>query len=102
VQFVSAGGDLCLVCHREDYVLQAHEDLMANVEHDKKFAQRVKESVRRVLAFKKKWAKNLRPAKVPSAATIAKLSRRLWEFGEQVRLEPLSRAEDRFSRRGRR
>ena len=102
VQFVRAGGDLCLVCHREDYILQAHEALMSNAERDKKFAQRVTESARRVLAFKKKWAKNLRPAKAPSVATIEKLSRRLWEFGERVRLEPLSRAEDRFSRRGRR
>src|SRR5579871_2818549 len=100
VQFVRAGGDLCLICHREDYILQAHEALMKTTERDKKFAQRLTESARRVLAFKKKWAKSLRPAKAPSVAAIEKLSRRLWEFGEQVRLEPLSRAEDRFSRRG--
>src|SRR5207248_8017098 len=28
VQFVAAGGDLCLVCHREDYVMQAYEKLV--------------------------------------------------------------------------
>ena len=28
VQFVAAGGDLCLVCHREDYVMQAYENLV--------------------------------------------------------------------------
>src|SRR5215472_11088922 len=27
VESIQAGGDLCLVCHREDYVLQAHEGL---------------------------------------------------------------------------
>ena len=30
VEFVRAGGDLCLVCHREDFVLQAYEALIKN------------------------------------------------------------------------
>src|SRR5579864_7986481 len=55
VAFVRAGGDLCLVCHREDYVLQAYEALVTAAERDKKFAKRVAESSRRVLTFKKKW-----------------------------------------------
>ena len=42
--FVRAGGDLCLVCHREDYVMQAYEELAKNAERDKKFAKRVAES----------------------------------------------------------
>ena len=29
VEFVRAGGDLCLLCHREDYILQAYEALMS-------------------------------------------------------------------------
>ncbi len=91
VEFVRAGGDLCLVCHREDYVTQAYEELRHAAESDKHFAKRVNESARRVMAFKKKWAKTLRPSKSPSAATAEKLSRRLWEFGEQVRLDALSR-----------
>ena len=33
-------------------------------------------------------------AKAPSPATIEKLTRRLWEFGEQVRLEPFGRRAD--------
>lgn len=98
VEFIRAGGDLCLVCHREDYVLQAYEALVRTAERDKRFARRVDESARRVRAHKKKWARTLRPAKAPSSATVEKLSRRLWEFGEQVRLEPLSRREDRRSR----
>ena len=93
VEFVRAGGDLCLVCHREDYVLQAHEALLKTAEHDERFARRVEESVRRVKAFKKKWPKMLRLAKEPSRALVEKLSRRLWEFGEQVRIEALNRAE---------
>jgi len=101
VQFVQAGGDLCLVCHREDYVMQAYEALVNTAERDKKFAKRITESERRIKAFKKKWGKLLhagggaRATRPPSGAAIEKLSRRLWEFGEQVRLEPLSRREDR-------
>jgi beta-N-acetylhexosaminidase len=94
VEHIRAGGDLCLICHREDHVEQAYEGLAKMVERDPGFAKRVSESVRRVLAFKKKSAKILRSAKCPSTATVEKLSRRLWEFGEQVRLEVLNRAED--------
>jgi beta-N-acetylhexosaminidase len=91
VDFVRAGGDLCLVCHREDFVEEVHEALIKTAEHDSKFASRVAESSKRVLAFKKKSAKMLHESKAPSSATLAKLSRRLWEFGEQVRLEALDR-----------
>ena len=94
VEFVRAGGDLCLVCHREDYVTQAYEELVKTAERDKKLARRVAESARRVLVFKKKWAKMLRRTKSTSAARVEKLSRKLWEFGEQVRLEDLNRDED--------
>jgi len=92
VEFVRAGGDLCLVCHREEYVLQAHEALVKTSESDKHFARRGAESTRRVAAFKKKWAMMLRAGKAPSTAVVEKLSRRLWEFGEQVRIEAMNPA----------
>jgi len=95
VEFVRAGGDLCLVCHREDRVTEAYEEMVSTAGRDKKLAQRITESTRRVLAFKKKWAKILRRPKAPSGAMVEKLSRQLWEFGEQVRLEPFSRRADR-------
>ncbi len=94
VEFVRAGGDLCLICHREDYILQAYEGLIKAAEGDSKVARRVAEAARRVLAFKKKSAKTLRRAKAPTGPMVEKLSRRLWEFGEQVRLEPFSRRAD--------
>ena len=94
VEHIRAGGDLCLICHREDYISQAHEALIKTAERDPKFAKRAAESARRVLAFKKKSAKILRKTTVPSAATVEKLSRKLWEFGEQVRLEALNREEN--------
>jgi len=98
VEFVRAGGDLCLVCHREDRVLEAHEALIKAAEVDRNFKKRVVESARRVLAFKKKLANSLRLVKAPSAAVVERLTRNLWEFGEQVRLGPLSRQEDRRRR----
>jgi beta-N-acetylhexosaminidase len=100
VGFVRAGGDLCLLCHREDYILQAHEALVKTAERDTKIARRVTESERRVMAFKKKSAKILRRVAAPTRATVEKLTRRLWEFGERVRLEPFSREADK--RRARR
>src|SRR5579863_5489892 len=88
VEFLRAGGDLCLICHHEDYILQAEEALIKTAERDKQFAKRVGESSRRVLAFKKKMKKELKMAKVPTKAVVEKLARRLWEFGEEVRLGP--------------
>jgi beta-N-acetylhexosaminidase len=92
--FVRAGGDLCLICHREDYILQAHEGLVKTAEGDARFARRVTEATRRVIAFKKKCGKTLTRTKAPSGAAVEKLARQLWEFGERVRLEPFSRRAD--------
>jgi beta-N-acetylhexosaminidase len=93
VQFIRAGGDLCLVCHREDYIEEAYEKLEVAAERDAKFARRVAESSRRVLRFKTKSARLLRRRAATSSTAAEKLSRRLWEFGEQVRLEGLVRGE---------
>jgi beta-N-acetylhexosaminidase len=87
VEFARAGGDLCLVCHRQDYVEEAYEALVKAARSDTNFSRRAAESAKRVAAFKRRHAKTLHATAAPSASTIAKLSRRLWEFGEQVRLE---------------
>jgi beta-N-acetylhexosaminidase len=94
VEFIRGGGDLCLICHREDYITAAYEQLVATAERDPKFAKRAAEAVQRVLAFKKTSAKVLRRAKEPSAAGVEALSRKLWEFGEQVRVEAVVRSEE--------
>jgi beta-N-acetylhexosaminidase len=93
VEHIRAGGDLCLVCHREDYITQAFEELASTAERDAKFARQVEDAAARVLAFKKKSRKMLHAARGPSAARVEKLSRNLWEFGERVRLETFSRSE---------
>ena len=91
VQHIRAGGDLCLICHKEDGILRSYEAIIREAERDRKFAQRVKESAARVLAFKKKSSQLKRVAPQPSPEKIEKLSRALWEFGEQVRLEAIKR-----------
>jgi beta-N-acetylhexosaminidase len=93
VDFIRAGGDLCLICHREDYIAEAYESLVKATENDSKFASRVEESSQRILGCKTKSRKILHQTKPPSAATVEKLSRGLWEFGEQVRLEAMNRTE---------
>jgi beta-N-acetylhexosaminidase len=96
VQSIVAGCDLCLVCHHEEQVMLAWDGFVRAAESDKKFAKRAAEAARRVVKLKKKWAKILRPDNNSSSpAVVQKLSRRLWEFSEQVRLAPLSRREDR-------
>src|SRR5439155_4107051 len=91
VQHIRAGGDLCLICHEEEGILRSYEAIIREAERDRKFAQRVKESAARVLAFKKKSSQLKRVAPQPSPEKIEKLSRALWEFGEQVRLEAIKR-----------
>jgi len=102
VEHIRAGGDLCLICHREDYIAQAYDQLAVTAEQDPKFARRVAESSRRVLGFKKKSAKLLYRRAAPSSAMVERLSRKLWEFGEQVRLEALSLAENNHEQNARR
>jgi beta-N-acetylhexosaminidase len=89
VQHIRAGGDLCLICHEEDGILRSYEALIHEAERDRKFARRLKESTARVLAFKKKSRELKRATPPPMPTKIEKLSRTLWEFGEQVRIETI-------------
>jgi len=89
VEFVRAGGDLCLVCRQQEFVMRAHETLVLEAERDRKFARRAEESVKRVLAFKKKSEELRRRQVAPTAAKVERLTRQLWEFGEAVRFERL-------------
>jgi beta-N-acetylhexosaminidase len=89
---IRAGGDLGLICHREDFILRAHEAVIREAERDGKFARRVRESARRVLTFKKKSPARRRTA-VPTSARVEKLTRQLWEFGEEIRLATLDHEE---------
>jgi len=97
VQHIRAGGDVCLICHIEEHVVRSYESLIRAAERDRKFATRCQESIAQVLAFKK--SKELkRPAAAPTPDRLEKLSRQLWEFGEQVRLETIKRQSGRRHR----
>jgi beta-N-acetylhexosaminidase len=91
LEHIRAGGDLCLICHQEEYIARSYEALIKAAERDRRFAQRVKESSPRVLAFKKKSPVLKQRTTAPTTAKMETLSRQLWEFGEQVRLETIRR-----------
>ena len=90
VEHIRAGGDLALICHKEDFVLRSYAALVREATASRAFRRRVEESSRRVAAFKKKRLARWR-AQAPTAAIVEKLSRQLWEFGEEVRLAGLDR-----------
>ncbi len=94
---IRAGGDLGLICHQEDFILRAHEALVREAERDGGFARRVQESAGHVLAFKKKTLNQKAAARrrtpVPTSSRVEKLTRQLWEFGEEVRMATLAREE---------
>ena len=94
---IRAGGDLGLICHQEDFILRAHESLIREAERDSRFARRVGESARRVLAFKKKTfdkkSMAARRTPAPTSARVERLARQLWEFGEEIRMATLAREE---------
>jgi beta-N-acetylhexosaminidase len=92
-QFVRSGGDLCLICHKEEFVVASYEELERQAASNRAFARRAAESVKRVLAFKKKNKKLSRWSEPPAASDVERLTRKLWEFTEQVRLETIRRQE---------
>jgi beta-N-acetylhexosaminidase len=85
VEFIRAGGDLCLICHKEEAIAKEYEALVREVERDRRFRTRVLESVRRISALKIKSAEIRRRTPAPTAARLARMKRQMWEFGEEVR-----------------
>jgi beta-N-acetylhexosaminidase len=92
VEHIRAGGDLCLICHIEEYVTRSYEALIKEVETNRKFARRVAESAARVLAFKNRSSALKRRSPAPTPAKLEKLSRQVWELSEQVGLAKLGAA----------
>jgi beta-N-acetylhexosaminidase len=92
IEFVRAGGDLCLICHEQPGIERGFAAMTRECDGDARFRRRVAESARRVAAFKRKHARFLRLGSAPTEDKIARLSRQLWEFSEQVRYSALSGA----------
>jgi beta-N-acetylhexosaminidase len=89
IETIRAGADMFLVCHNEEHVWRTHKAVLRQAERDRRFAARVHQAAARVLSFKKKSRELKHRPPQPSATTLKKLSRELWELGEQVRLEAL-------------
>jgi beta-N-acetylhexosaminidase len=89
VQHIRSGGDICLICHLEEYVSRSYETLVTEAERDSRFARRMEESVGRVLTFKGRSVELKKKTKAPNREKVEKLARELWEFSEQVRLETI-------------
>lgn len=92
VAFIRAGGDLCLICHQQEFIEQAFETMQRTFDRDGTFRRRVVESAKKIEAFKRKHAKLLRMSKPPAQEKIDQLSRQLWEFSERVRLQQMAAA----------
>lgn len=86
VEHVRAGGDLCLLCHLEEGVIRSYEQLVREAEADRRFAQRVADSARRTLGFKRRQRNLATLPPAPTDAKVAKLTRQLWELVEELRL----------------
>jgi beta-N-acetylhexosaminidase len=89
VDFICAGGDLCLICHQQEFVEKAFEILQRTHSRDARFRRRVQQATRRIAAFKRKHAAMLKFPVAPSQQRVEALARQLWEFSEQVRLQRL-------------
>ena len=90
VSTLEAGSDMFLVCQKEEHVWRAWEAVVRRAESDARFARKVAARARRVEAFQKQSAEvgaKLPPA--PTAQCVDILRRRVWEFGEAVRLSGL-------------
>ncbi len=87
VEHIRAGGDVCLICHIEEYVSRSYERLIKEAERNPAFKKRIAESCLRVAAFKKKFLRTKNKSTLPTQTKIDRLSRQLWEFSEQIRLD---------------
>ena len=93
VEHVRAGGNLGLVCHKEEFVMSSYEALIQEAERNRKFAARLTESANHVTTFKKRHSEIFKRVTAPTVGRMESISRGMWEFSEQVRLQTLGRPE---------
>jgi len=87
VETIRAGADIYLICHNEEFIWRSYEKILTTAEKDKKFARLVTDASNRILAMKKKQRKILAAtSKAPTAKSLDKLRRKIWEFTEEIRL----------------
>ncbi|HTV65062.1 MAG TPA: beta-N-acetylhexosaminidase [Bryocella sp.] len=89
VETLLAGADMFLICQKEESVRRAFEAVLQRAEKDNKFARLVAEKSVRVLAAKKRSKGLRRMPEAPSQKKVERLTRRFWEFGEELRAHAL-------------
>ena len=85
VETLLAGADIFLICQKEESVRRAYEAVFKRAEKDKKFATLIAEKAERVFAAKKKAKRLDKMPEPPTKKIIEKLTRKIWEFGEELR-----------------
>ena len=100
VQHIRAGGDMALVCYKEELIVRAYEALIHEAERDVEFANRVARTLKRIqfLRMKLFGLSIKRRASTPATPKVERLSRQLWEFGEEVRMATLARTDNQKER----
>ncbi len=89
VETLLAGADMFLICQKEESVRRAFEAVVKRAESDRKFAKLVARKAQRVAKAKKKAKALKRVSEAPSKKTIEKLTRKIWEFSEELRAHAL-------------
>ena len=89
VETLRAGADMFLICQKEESVRRAFEAVVKQAESDRKFARLIAEKYKRVLAAKKNSKALKRMPTSPAQKTIERLTRRIWEFSEELRAHAL-------------
>lgn len=74
VETIRAGADIFLVCRNEEHVRRTYDAVLRAAESDSTIAARVRESARRVLAYKKKWKLSRKLAPAPSGNKVSTLA----------------------------
>jgi len=90
IETLRAGSEMLLICRNQDHVQLAYDSVLWQAQRDRGFAKRVSEAHQRVLAFKKQ-IRLKRPTSPPKEARLQRISRELWELGEQLRLQAVGK-----------
>jgi beta-N-acetylhexosaminidase len=85
VETLIAGADMFLICQKEESVRRAFEAVLLRAEKDRKFAKLIATKSNHVLDVKKtaKALKRMPPR--PAKNSVERLTRKIWEFSEELR-----------------
>ena len=86
VETLRAGADMFLICQKEESVRRAFETVLKRAESEPKFARLILEKSKRVTNAKKhSVALKARPTPPPTKNMVERLTRKIWELGEELR-----------------